>query len=272
MDYGSAIWGFKSYDKLEQVHHRAIRFYTGVHRLSPIPGYVGDMGWLDNTSRWKIERIRLWNRIIDTKDDRLVKKIFLWDIDMFNRTNKGNFISHIKQICSELNLQACYSNKTKLDLNIVRQKLTDCMERKWHEKAENMAKLDVYNQIKTSFGVEKYLLLNLERYERSLLSQLRYGILPLRVETGRFVGETHDNRTCVLCNTNNVEDQMHFLFHCDFYNAQRQDLYIKAREKIPNWENMSDYTKLAHLFDNMTRIFARYVKNIFLLRRNTLFK
>ncbi len=44
MDYGSAIWGCKGYDKLDQVHHRAIRFFTGVHRLCPIPGYVGDMG------------------------------------------------------------------------------------------------------------------------------------------------------------------------------------------------------------------------------------
>ncbi len=76
MDYGSAVWGFKTYEKLEQVHHRAIRFFTGVHRLCPIPGFVGDVGWLDNVSRWKIERVRFWNRLIGTKNSRLLKKIF----------------------------------------------------------------------------------------------------------------------------------------------------------------------------------------------------
>ena len=96
MDYGAAIWGMKTYDKLDQIHNRAIRFFAGVHRLCPIPGFTGDMGWLDNLSRWKIDRIRLWNRLVDTNHDRLVKKIFLWDKVMHTNTNKSNFMSHLR--------------------------------------------------------------------------------------------------------------------------------------------------------------------------------
>ena len=62
-----------------------------------------------------------------------------------------------------------------------------------------MRKLDVYSCIKKQFGFEKYFKLNIDKDE-SLLSQLRYGILPLRVETGRFVGETFEKRICTLCN------------------------------------------------------------------------
>ena len=40
----------------------------------------------------------------------------------------------------------------------------------------------------------------------------RFGILPLRIETGRFVNEALDNRLCRLCNSNAVEDEIHFLF------------------------------------------------------------
>ncbi len=272
MDYGSAVWGVKNFEKLEQVHHRAMRFFTGVHRLCPIPGFVGDMGWLDNVSRWKLERIRFWNRLVETKHDRLLKKIFLWDVDMYRHTNKSNFASHVNQICSDLNYKECFTNKQVLNLANVKQKLLECIESKWRLKAANMDKLDVYSKIKTTFGPERYLLINIDRYEKSLLSQLRYGILPLRVETGRFIGEKRNDRTCTLCNTFNIEDQMHFLFHCNFYNSQRQELFIKAREQINGWDNLTDYDKLSQMFSKMTRILAKYVKNIFLIRRSTIYK
>ena len=130
---------------------------------------------------------------------------------MYHKTNKSNFASYVNQICCDLKCKDSFNNKEVINLGNVKQKLTEGLEDKWRHKAINMSKLDVYNRIKTTFGPETYLLLNIDRYEKSLLSQLRYGILPLRVETGRFVGEKHHERTCTLCNTDNVEDQFsHF--------------------------------------------------------------
>ena len=271
MDYGSAVWGMKSYDKLDQVHNRAMRFFAGVHRLCPIPGFVGDMGWLDNLSRWKIERIRLWNRLINTNDDRLVKKIFLWDKEMCTNTNKANFISHLKQVCSDCELNECYVENRQIDIAYVKRCLLEKLGDKWFASCVNMSKLDLYKQIKTSFGTETFLTLNIDRYEKSLLAQLRYGILPLRVETGRFVNEKRCDRICTLCNTGNVEDQIHFLFHCNLYETQRNEFYVKARNIIERWDELSDIDKLASLFKHMSRALGKYVKNIFLLRRNKLY-
>jgi hypothetical protein len=36
MDYCSGVWGFKKYQSLDNVQHRAIRHYMGVHRFAPI--------------------------------------------------------------------------------------------------------------------------------------------------------------------------------------------------------------------------------------------
>ncbi len=79
IDYGSAIWGFKSYDNIDKIQNRASRFFIGVHRFAPIAGYVGDMGWMSNRGRWKINITRLWNRLVGMDADRLLKKVFLWD-------------------------------------------------------------------------------------------------------------------------------------------------------------------------------------------------
>ena len=47
-------------------------------------------------------------------------------------------------------------------------------------------KLSTYQQFKGEYKTEKYVLLNLSRSERSLMAQFRSGVLPLRIETGRF--------------------------------------------------------------------------------------
>ncbi len=68
IDYGSSIGGFKSYQSLEKVQNRATRFFMGVHRFAPILGHVGDMGWDSSRSRWKINMLRLWNRLVGMED------------------------------------------------------------------------------------------------------------------------------------------------------------------------------------------------------------
>ncbi len=58
-------------------------------------------------------------------------------------------------------------------------------------------------------------LLNIDKYEKSLLSQLRYGILPLRIESGRYVNEPREERICTLCTTNTIDSVEYFLFECE---------------------------------------------------------
>ena len=166
----------------------------------------------------------------------------------------------------------CYVNNSTIDLSYIKKCLFERFSTKWSTSYVNMSKLDLYKQLKTEFGIEKYLILNIDRYEKSLLSQLRYGILPLRVETGRFVNEPRCNRICTLCDSNSVEDQIHFVFHCNFYNTMRENLNIKAKNVYANWDNMSDIEKLKLLFNEMPRMFGKYVKSIFLLRRNKLYR
>ena len=60
------------------------------------------------------------------------------------------------------------------------------------------------------FTCENYVTLNLMKSERSTLCQLRFGILPLRIETGRYIGEPAEQRLCRICPQNNVENETHF--------------------------------------------------------------
>ncbi len=272
MDYSAAIWGSKSHDTLDNVFNRAQRFFTGVHRLCPIDGFTGDMGWLSNRVRWKIEALRLWNRLLKTDRNRLLYKVLQWDMACHRTDNKANFVSNVKQILCQINLKRSYNNMQTVDTDYARKCLLDVLEKDWQKSANTKSKLDLYNNIKTKFGVEKYLLLNIDKYEKSLLSQLRYGILPLRIETGRFCNEKREDRLCVFCDTNSVESTEHFLFECSLYDQHRLNFINSVHNHVENWDNLNYNELLQQLFEEKPRALAKYVKEIFLYRRSHLYK
>ncbi len=63
----------------------------------------------------------------------------------------------------------------------------------------------------------------MSRPQRSLIAQLRLGILPIHIETGTFRGTQLDDRICQLCDTQEVEDENHFVCKCNLYNNLRKN-------------------------------------------------
>ena len=58
----------------------------------------------------------------------------------------------------------------------------------WAESIQRKPKLRFYRKFKNEISTESYTLMNIDCVRRSHLAQLRLGILPLSIETGRFRG------------------------------------------------------------------------------------
>ena len=76
--------------------------------------------------------------------------------------------------------------------------------------------------------------------QTALRYQFRAGILPLRIETGRFHVKSDtengnvrhlqvEERTCQMCNSHEIENEFHFLLVCPFYNDYRANLFNSIR-------------------------------------------
>ena len=63
---------------------------------------------------------------------------------------------------------------------------------------------------KETLRVENYVLLNLSTSEISAMAQLRFGILPLNVETGRLKNQPTEQRICNLCELNERWNSLSF--------------------------------------------------------------
>ena len=61
------------------------------------------------------------------------------------------------------------------------------------------------------------------------------------IEHGRYQIDhlPRENRLCPLCNSNQVEDEIHFLFHCNKYSVQRQAFINQINRIIPDFDKKS---------------------------------
>ena len=107
-------------------------------------------------------------------------------------------------------------------------------------------KLRLYRLFKQDYCTEVYINSNMPRSYRSALAKFRCGVAPIRIETGRYEKLLLENRKCFNCNE--VEDEIHVLFHCVLYDYIRESLFNECIVKCPTFLEKSDADKLCFLF------------------------
>ena len=101
-------------------------------------------------------------------------------------------------------------------------------------------KLRHFALFKSKVQIECYLLMIQDVYKRMLISCLRMGVLPLRIETGRYEGSgivgargiPIEFRVCQCCVLNKVEDEIHFLLECPCFESERKHLVHIYQEEM----------------------------------------
>ena len=213
----------------------------------------------------KVNMIRLWNNLVKMDSNRLTKKVFLWDT---STPDKG-WAGDIKAIFGELNMIDSYTNVSCVSVERSWALLHEAKCHEWRNSLNNYPKLRTYTGFKADFKTEPYVYTCMNKKYRSVVAQLRSGILPLEIETGRWKGTELFNRVCHLCRSGCVEDEAHFLFTCDFYKDERQSF---AKEFPVNLSNLSTPEKFTILMqENNILAFAKYVWKIYEKRKGKLF-
>ena len=121
-------------------------------------------------------------------------------------------------------------------------------------------KLRTYVKI-TNFGnANIYLTKPLTFTQKAHVAKFKLGVLPLRLETGRFcrpkLPET--DRICEQCNSNSIENEIHFALYCfKHYNIRKAFLNSIV---IPS-SIQTDYELINYLLYNNTtiKLFAQFI-------------
>lgn len=207
--------------------------------------------------------LKRWNRVIQMDDDRLTKKVFLWSY-----RNNSSWCSQVKEILYKLDLCSCFDFIRICDINEVKSKLFKYYEDEWKLKTRSLPKFRTYVTFKQNAQLEPYITMNITKQERSLMAQFRCGILPLRVETGRYRNEPLHERYCVLCKSNSIEDEKHFIFQCKFYENNR----ISFFHNLNLDKNLDETVNLNIILEKNQRQTAKYLNLIYSVRQSYLYK
>ena len=258
LDYCSPIWSHCNCNDIDDIQYRAMRVYLGINRYAAKIAIIGDMGWMPGNIRRKIHLIRYWNRLISLQDDRITKVLFLHD---YNSNNNTSICHAMKLTFIEINMENVYNSLTLCNIDDVKSKLLCIYQEKWYSEIINKPKLRFYKKFKKNYCTESYLLYNsITRIQRSYLTQLRLGILQINVEIGRYKNMTLEKRICNICDSNDVEDEIHFLFTCKTYKIERTNWFSKMDVNINILKTVTnDYNELLQTIFNYPSATANYV-------------
>ena len=177
--------------------------------------------------------------------DRLTYKHFLWDLDPSNTHN--NLCSDIRDIFQSVDMDNVFHSKKQCDILLVKGRLLEIDVHNWRYEVQNKPKLRTYIQFKSEIDTEEYVSSFLPKGCRSVCAKLRCGILPLRIETGRYDGVALEKRSCEFCSENVLEDEYHFFCSCYFYDDLRHSLYTNIMSVYPQFQDLTSNEKFIYI-------------------------
>ena len=108
------------------------------------------------------------------------------------------------------------------------------------------------------------------RRNRSLIAQFQSGILPLYVETRRYVNVPLDQRFCINCNLNVVEDEFHLLCVCPLYENLRQEMFNSIENHDNDFRNLDIFDKFIYISNRSQKYLGIFLHKAMNLRQQNM--
>ena len=226
-EYSSEVFGFEQYDSTFKIHLRAARAFLGLPKNVASFGLVSEVDWLMPRFQTQIKMIRHFGRIMRTPKHRLMYRVFMWDRHLNSSGEISTWSNEIKTILYENNLNQLYDSQQIFPAkNVVTQLRSSMLLSQQNiikNECESKPKLRTFVIFKDYKTLPPHVGKPLSFLERKTLSKLRLGILPIRLETARYLRPIvpEDQRLCY-CNSGAVESEFHILFICEKYSNLRE--------------------------------------------------
>ncbi len=165
------------------------------------------------------------------------------------------------------------------DMEIVLSEYYEADWLKWLNKVEprrgniGRNKLRTYNQFKKNLKPEVYVQTVLNKIHCSALAKFRCGVAPIRLETGRYIGEHESARIFQICNLNEIESEEHVIIRCPVYHDYIQQIFNHAFDVSNDFLNFNDCQKLCFILNTpaLYNISTLTCCNILMSRRQEIY-
>lgn len=270
LSYGSEVWGFSKYTGIERIHLKFCKRLLNVRCSTSTFGVYGELGRYPLYVTRYIRIIKYWCKLIIT-DNIILQTVYNQALSDCKR-GRTNWVASVKKLLCDYGFAYVFDEQ-RVDnisffIGVFRQRIIDSFIQQWYGSLDTSPILKSYKLFKLQFQYEIYLDV-LPSNLRFYISRLRLSAHSLRIQTGRYARNRipRNERYCTYCNTNDIEDEYHFVCVCPCYINIRQT-YLKPYY----YRRPSVYKYLELLKTSNKKILfklANYMKNA-LYYRNSL--
>ena len=109
----------------------------------------------------------------------------------------------------------------KIFIPLFRRRLIDNFLVELRVGLNTYSSMTLYRELKDDFHLAEYLKTLDNKKHRNAISKLRMSSHRLAIEKGRHNDIARQNRKCIFCTTNDIEDEYHFVLICPRYQTSR---------------------------------------------------
>ncbi len=249
MEYGSEIWYSKSaVDKLSVFQRNYFRRVLHVREKTPNNGVYGDLGIYPIELRLKNNVLKYLHHIHTLPETSPVKWVFK-ELSSLHEAGFSNWVTTAYALYDDHVISAGCTLESFLGLSkdVMKRKLKKSSQEEFQASwlsdindSDKQPKLRTYKKFKSNLDMEPYLKLPSVKL-RTAISRFRLSAHHLRIETGRHTKPYTpvENRLCLQCNENVIQDEEHHLIMCVAFANQRGPLLQCAARCISNFDNLS---------------------------------
>jgi hypothetical protein len=260
--YCSDFWGTLKHPKnspIERVHISFLKQLLGVRQQTNTDGVHLELGSVPIIFNAIKASVKNWERIQQYNcNDLLMATYEEATADNLPWTSSIRNIFESNGMMETFLTAGSETSESESPNILLFQRLKDQFNQNTLENIKESRKLQLYCQLKTVPGYEKYLTDVTFAKHRVDLTRLRLSSHSLHIETGRHTDTPREDRTCTLCMTNTIEDETHFLIQCPIYQDIRAEMSqailadnTHDNDKAVKFLKSRDQTHVAYLIHSM---------------------
>ena len=270
LNYACEVWGYTKSKQLERLHLKFCKKILKVKLSTSNAGVYGELGRYPLYVCRFTRLIKYWIKVINT-ENCVLQSAYSMSLDGCI-AGKRNWAYNVRTLLYTHGFGYVREDPSLVNPNtfliMFKQRLIDTFVQQWSVDVANNNVLCLYKHFKINFEYEYYLDCCKYRKFRETLTQLRLSSHQLRIETGRHGQRRIDRseRKCQICNSDDLEDEYHFVLICAAYTDLRLKyipVYYRHRPSVDKFIRLMNTLK-----PRLIRNLSYYVYYAFEKRKN----
>ena len=202
----------------------------------------GELGRYPLEISVKLRIIKYWTKLVMGKEGKL--PVLLYKLADKKYSEEITWLKTVKSILDNTGLSYVWISKYFVSenwlYNTVKLSLIDQFRQTWHVAVQNSPKALNYRLYKDNLQLENYFKI---LDEKNIVTFARFRTLnsKIPIESGRWQNIPRENRICLLCNSGDIGDELHYILTCSALNENRTKFlkaYFRNRPNVVKFKEL----------------------------------